>query len=573
MEATASPRLQAENRATVPAQESRKGEGMNPVVRDPSPASKRHVLRWAAVLLVLLVGIALNVSDLYVTLPTGDESGYLLDGASLVEQGKVLAIGSGPLPSLVNGLLDLPFRGDHLRLGWVSTIRRFLTYGVILMAVWWAARRVGGETAGWVALVLAAVGRPVSVALDNSADALYTSISALAFALGVGLVVDLLAERKTVAHWRGSAFAVGAVLGVSALARLDGLALGLLVAVVALATGILGRRPVMDKQMLCRMSLFALAGLALPVAGWIVVSGLLRGNWDTQILARSYLAFEQGHNFLYSGQFNVPPPVSADQLYGTAAANHYSVLLAVAHHPRAFVARIPLVLANAVRMYENSYGIVSGLLVLLLALAGAVYLATVSPVLLGFTGLWFVPLLGYLLASYRPGFFSTVYPELLVLLGAGVAAAIRQLQAFWDQAALRPPLFAFALLLLLVVGGNMEYGAQQDLAWIRGRGTNPELQWVKLLAQNIPRGNCLISYDTADAIYANLRPNNDWMTFFDTHTASALVGFMQSQDCHYVEVDGDLVAYAPHYAQLVESTLVLQFSSPDGTRKIYSDRR
>jgi hypothetical protein len=546
---------------------------MNSVSRDQVPQSKGRLLQWAAVLLVLLVAIALNVSDLFVNLPTGDESGYLQDGANLVEEGRVLAIGSGPLPSLVNGLLDLPFRGDHLRLGLVSTIRKFLTYGVILLAVWWAARRVGGATAGWIAFVLAAVGRPVSVALDNSADALYTSLSALAFALGAAIVLDLLERKKPPRGWRGRAIALGAILGVSALARLDGLALEVLVVASALAFGIIGRWPQRDKQTLRQIGLFALGGLALPVVGWVVVSGLLRGNWDTQILARSYLAFEQGHNFLYSGQFNVPPSISAEQLYGTAAANHYSVLLAVAHNPRAFAARIPLVLANAVRMYENSYGIVSGLLVLLLALAGAIYLGSVLPVLLGFAGLWFVPLLGYLLASYRPGFFSTVYPEMLVLLSAGVGAAIHQFRELWDQAALRPSLFTSALLLLLAVGGNIEYGAQQDLAWIRGRGNNADLQWVEALSQHIPQGSCLVSYDTADAIYANLRPSSDWMTFFDTRTDTALTEFMQSQGCHYIEVDNDLVAYAPHYAQLVESTLVLQFSSADGTRKVYSDRR
>ena len=547
---------------------------MNSVSRDRATRSRRQfALSAAGALLVLLVGIALNISDLIVSLPTGDESGYLADGASLVEEGKVLAIGSGPLPSLVNGLLDLPFRGNHLRLGLVSTIRRFLTYGAIVAAVWWAARRVGGATAGWVAFVMAAVGRPVSVALENSADALYTSLSALAFALGAALLLDWLDRKGPPRRWRGRSIALGAVLGTSALARLDGLVLGVLVVAFALGFGLMGRWPAGDRQALRRIGLFGLAGFALPVVGWVVVSGLLRGNWDSQILQRSYLAFEQGHNFLYSGSFSVPPPVTAADLYGTAAANHYSVLRAVAHNPRALLARVPRVLANAARMYENSYGIVAGLLVLLLALAGAIYLGTILPALLGFTGLWFIPLLGYLLASYRPGFFSTVYPEMLVLLSAGLAAGLHQYRTFWAQAALRPSLFSTALILLLALGGNLEYGVQQGLAWIRGSGNSAELQWVEMLSQRIPPGSCLISYDTADAIYANLRPNSDWMTFFDTRDASSLVEFMQSQDCHYVEVDSDLVTYAPGYAQLVEATLVPQFSSADGTRKVFTDRR
>lgn len=544
---------------------------MNSVSPSPGSWNQGRLLRWAAVLLIVLFGIGLNVSELVVSLPTGDESGYLLDGANLVEHGTVLAIGSGPLPSLVNGLLDLPFRGDHLRLGLVSTIRRILTYGGILLAVWWAARRVGGETAGWIGLVLAAVGRPVSVALDNSADALYMTLSALAFALGAAMVLDLIGKKEPPRGWTGRSVALGALLGMAALAHLDGLALGVLVFACALALAIMGRWPREDRQALLRAGLFGLGGFALPVVGWIVVSSLLRGSWDTQILQRSYLAFEQGHNFLYSGRFEVPPPVTSDQLYGTAVANHDSVLRAVARNPRAFLARVPLVLADAVRMFENSYGIVAGLLVLLLAVAGAIYLGTVVPAFLGFAGLWFVPLLGYLFASYRPGFFSTVYPEVLVLLSAGMAALLGEFRSLWPRAALRPTLFTSVLLLLLAVGGNIEYGAGQGLAWVRGRGTSPDLQWVEALSQHIPRGSCIISYDTADPIYANLVPNGDWMTYFETHSASSLIEFMQAQDCHYVEVDNDLITYAPGYAKLVEATLVLKFSSAAGTRKVFSD--
>jgi len=201
-----------------------------------------------------------------------------------------------------------------------------------------------------------------------------------------------------------------------------------------------------------------------------------------------------------------------------------------------------------------------------------VYLGTVAPILLGFSLLWFIPLLGYLFASYRPGFFSMVYPEVLALLSAGMAALLGEFRSLWPKAALRPSLFTSILLLLLAVGGNLEYGGEQALGWLRTRRTNPDLQWVGALSQNIPRGSCIISYDTSDAIYANLLPNSDWMTYFETHSPSDLSEFMQTQNCHYVEVDSDLTTYAPGYAKLVEGSLVLKFSSADGTRRVYSDR-
>ena len=511
--------------------------------------------------LLFLFGIACQLPVLTVRFPSLDDSGYLFDGVRLIEHGIWMPLGSGPLSGILNGIIYLFFPHDHMLLGYVSILRRAILLIGILAAAGLAGRAVGGKWAGWAAMAVAAVSRPLATILMVTADSLYASLAGLSFAI---LASAWIAEKQNgknarSVYWIGS----GLLLGLAALTRLDGLLLGaLLIPVLWFFRG-------RTRSAARGAGIFA-AGVVLPVALYVLIYAASTGSWDPQIGQRSYLAFEQGHNFLYTDRYEVVPSPSSADLYGTAEQNGNSVLRAIARNPRAFLRRVPLVAANAVRMFYDAYSILGGAMFLFLAAGGAVALWKQSRrAVLGLALLWCLPLMGYTLASYRPGFFGMLLPVLLALVVAGSLAAVANVRTLWksDQA----PLLAIWLLVAAgMLGSQLAFMAGQFRGWGATRKAEDQYQaWLSELSSQVPRGQCVIAFSATDAIYSNHSVYGNWQLFYEVSDPGALRDAMAAADCSYLIVDPDLQSLAPQFVPVAEEALQLEYTSRDGSRKIY----
>jgi 4-amino-4-deoxy-L-arabinose transferase-like glycosyltransferase len=528
-----------------------------------SPIKPSVSIPWNDVLvtaLLLLIGIFCQWPILTVMFPGLDDSGYLFDGVRLVEQGTLMPLGSGPLAGIVNGLIYLFFPRDHMLLGYVSLVRRIVLLIGILSAAGIAGKALGGKRAGWAAMAIAAFARPLTTALMVTADSLYSALAGLGFAVLVsGWIGEKRAGRRIgTGRWIG----IGLLLGLAALTRLDGIIVGsVLIPVLWFLRG--RNRPA------ARDALIFAGGFILPLAVYFLAYGMATGTWDPQIGQRSYLAFEQGHNFLYAGRYEVIPSPSSAELYGTAEENGYSVLRAIARNPTAFFSRLPLTAANAVRMFYDAYSILGGAMLLFLAAGGALALWRQSHrAVLGFALLWCLPLAGYCLASYRQGFFAMLFPVLLAVVVAGAVPVLAQFRSLIrsEQA---PLIAVWALVALGMIGGNAAYAGGQFRSWGNARLSESQYRsWLMELAQQVPRGECVIAYDAASAVYSNHDVYGHWQIFYEARNEDTLRTAMDDAGCRFLVVDDDLRALAPSFVVVAESALEGLYISRDGSRII-----
>jgi hypothetical protein len=516
---------------------------------------------WLTTILLLVFGIICQLPVLSVMFPSLDDSGYLFDGVRLVEQGTWMPLGSGPLSGILNGIIYIFFPHDHMLLGYVSILRRIILLIGIMAAAGIAGRAVGGKWTGWAAMAVAAVMRPLSTILMVTADSLYAALAGLSFAF---LISGWIKEKQgggsmRIAHW----VVVGLLLGLAALTRLDGLLLGLIL--IPILWFFRGRN-----RNSTRDALSFAGGFIAPVVLYMLIYTAATGSWDPQIGQRSYLAFEQGHNFLYTDRYEVVPSPSAADLYGTAGENGNSVLRAIARNPQAFLRRMPLVAANAVRMFYDAYSILGGAMFLFLATGGAAVLwKGTRRAVLGLALLWCLPLLGYALASYRPGFFGMLFPVLLTLVVAGSVPVVKIFQSLWktEQVSL---LVIWVLVAAGMLGSQLAFVAGQFRGWGAVRQSEAQYRgWLTELSGQIPRGECVIAFNATDAIYSNHSVYGNWQLFYEARDPATLQVEMKDSGCRYLIVDPDLQALAPDFVPIVKNTLRLEYTSTDGLRTIY----
>jgi len=478
-----------------------------------------------------------------------------------VEQGTLMPLGSGPLSGILNGVIYLFFPRDHMLLGYVSIIRRIILLIGIMAAAGISGKALGGKWAAWGAMALTAVARPVTTVLMVTADSLYSALAGLSFTV---LIAAWIAEKRggapiKILRWIG----IGLLLGFAALTRLDGLLLG--VFLVPVLWFFRGR----DRSS-ARDALAFAGAFLLPVIVYVLVYGITAGKWDPQIGPRSYLAFEQGHNFLYTDRYEVIPSPSSTDLYGSAEENGNNVLRAIARNPKAFLARLPLAAANAARMFFDAYSILGGAMFLFLAAGGALALWNGGKrLVLGLALLWCLPLAGYALASYRPGFFGMLFPILLTLVAAGAVPVVVQFRALLKSE--QAPLIAVWLLVAVsMLGAQLAFAAGQFRGWNAKRRSEDQYRaWLTELSEIVPRGQCVISYSPAEAIYSNHEVYGHWQLFYEVEDADALRTNMNEAGCRYLVVDGDLRGFAPGFVPVAESALTPIYTSRDGSRTIY----
>jgi hypothetical protein len=221
-------------------------------------------------------------------------------------------------------------------------------------------------------------------------------------------------------------------------------------------------------------------------------------------------------------------------------------------------------------MFYDAYSILGGAMFLFLATGGAAVLwKGTRRAVLGLALLWCLPLLGYALASYRPGFFGMLFPVLLTLVVAGSVPVVKIFQSLWktEQVSL---LVIWVLVAAGMLGSQLAFVAGQFRGWGAVRQSEAQYRgWLTELSGQIPRGECVIAFNATDAIYSNHSVYGNWQLFYEARDPATLQVEMKDSGCRYLIVDPDLQALAPDFVPIVKNTLRLEYTSTDGLRTIY----
>jgi hypothetical protein len=110
----------------------------------------------------------------------------------------------------------------------------------------------------------------------------------------------------------------------------------------------------------------------------------------------------------------------------------------------------------------------------------------------------------------------------------------------------------------------------QFRGWAAARQAESEYRgWLTELSTQVPRGECVIAFNATDAIYSNHSVYGNWQLFYQARDPLKLRAEMDSSGCRYLVVDSDLRTFAPEFVPVAENALRVDYTSRDGSRKIY----
>ena len=218
------------------------------------------------------------------------------------------------------------------------------------------------------------------------------------------------------------------------------------------------------KEKILPLVLAALVFLGI-VGGYVAVRGVITGDYQTGIPQRSYIAFQQGHDIVFQGN----PPGELETLFGTQEENNGSYFLAILRHPGTYLSRLQEIVRSLPSLFMEAYNKRLAVILLLLALRGAVELLRSRKfLLLAVLAAWQAYLLVYLLTFFRTGYFLTAFISLIALAACGLSALVRNLTSRLEEVA-----WTVALLGLCI------YGLAADkLAVYAGAGTSLIGLWI-----------------------------------------------------------------------------------------------
>ncbi len=396
----------------------------------------RHPERYTAIVLAVLTALCV-LGDLFPRfgdLPPFDESAYVGSGQKLVEEGTLRQFAWGPLLSALYGVLYLGVQGQESPDWFVllATAGRWVIFLLFFVGACLCARAFSSIIKPYVPLMLASAWLVGVSFLQpwNSSDLLFMALSAMGLSQLVAFRAD--GSLKRLAY--GSVF-----VGLAGLTRVDGLVL--LFSLVVLSCWIRWRWLERSSVAWWRHLGATVVPAAFLVGGYLVLYGTVTGSWDAGIMARTYLAFEQGQGAVFADRYSVPTIVEGYRdvraLYGTSADNEGSVLRAILGNPGAFLERLAHSLAGLPEKFLAAYG--GPLLAALLYFAGrgawrlgrrGMGWATV--VLLG----WHLHLLSYFITFWSPRYAKFLFVALTILAAVGMQAAASNLGDSKEKAGL-----------------------------------------------------------------------------------------------------------------------------------------
>ena len=346
-----------------------------------------------------------------------DEAVYIQTGKLLAE-GQLTSFARNPLIGVLYALTYLPFLHSPFWMMQSAMLGRFILFASLWLSGTLVARQLSGVLRPLVFAGFLFVFPLLNNILDNPSDALFAAASGFTFwqALRFHQTRD---ERSL---WLASLFA-----GLSALARNDGVTLFAILAVIAA----LHVKSLKNKW---RASAALLLPFALLVGGYILLYGLVSGDFNLGVKERSFVAFQQGQVQVYVpdgtclGSEMKCAVAQAQRIYGTPQENNNSILTAIRRNPQAFTGRVVHTLRGLPEMIYTAYGKREAYAILFLAMAGIYELlrrrnyATLG-LLLG----WLSYLGVYFITFFRLGYLQTPYFIVFALGVIGLEAIVNAL--------------------------------------------------------------------------------------------------------------------------------------------------
>ena len=383
----------------------------------------------------------------------------LWDDAAYIERGRILVQGiapkfsDNPMMALIFAIAYLPFQTDPFWIIHTSSVGRMLMFALMWTSVYLIAKQL--PSLKWYVLVGMVFVSTVTVdILENPSDSFYAGLAGLAF----WQMLCYLNSRQ-LKHLALTSL----MIALAAMARNDGLVLFGIFVVIALFF-------LKSAENKLKHLAAAILPFVILVGGYVLVYGLVTGDYDLGTQERSYLAFQQGQI-----QMTEPPKdcslgrikcveQEVNRLYGTSGENGNSVFRAIARNPQAYLQRLQNTLSLLPGYIHDAYGKYTFYALVFLGLVGVVALIRKRQIPLLLLHLaWCLPLLTYFLTFFRPGYLRTPFFVVLALAALGVQELVESLgqkrQWLWMTLLLilvglglsRPSLnyFYFSMLILL----------------------------------------------------------------------------------------------------------------------------
>jgi hypothetical protein len=502
--------------------------------------------RWGyAAAAIVFAAAALHARGFHARLPAQDESIYLGNGAMLVEHGALHLFSENPLPTLVNGLLYLPFSPHAIRLEAVSTIRQWFTFAAMLAAAGWATNRCCGSLGAACAVTIIAVSRASLIVAGNSSDALYGTSILLCW----GVVLSIVAPDGALSDRSRKYFLLGLCLSAAAMARNDGLVAGVMIFSLF---AVLFWRSALRWETALRPLGGLLAGFVLPILLWVIVSGLQTKVWTLGSGDRAYLAFRQGYYKLYFDRFEPTPGMRLfENVFGSEQSNHHSVMLAIAHHPRAFLLRISRVPAELLRCTADAFGTFAAVGVLAgLGVGLREFVRRRQLSRLACMAALLSPMAVYFVTFFRPGYLAMVFPLLIVASVSGICLCWT---ADGPKSPARRSKVPTLVLAFLFASNAFHFVRSTRARESDQRPDAPYRNWVLALARTVPPGQTVLAVDPSQLIYAGLGYVHDPPRMLNrADEPGALAANMDANHLEWVIADADMLDVAPHLAASIE---------------------
>ena len=451
------------------------------------------------VVLVFLIQMFFSLGRFFPTLRDinlWDEAVYINTGRLLVS-GVLPPFAHNPLIGVLYALTYLPFTASPFWLMQSASLGRIILFTLL----WWSGYLLARRFANifhpliWVGLLFSTT--MVTDILYNSSDSLFAAMSALA----LWKLMTYYENREAKEIGWASFF-----IGLAACSRNDGLVLFPFFVLISLFF-------LRSTKIKWKTLLLTILPFCALVGGYLLLYRLVAGSFMFGTVERSYVAFQQGEISVYQGnpscqQSDIACAVLESQaLYGTPQENNNSVLSAISHNPRAFLARTINTIRTLPGMIYGIYGKREAYLLFLLAFLGIYELLRQRRfALMGILLAWVAYLGIYFFTFFKDAYLETPYFIMFILAAIGIQSLISSLA---DR---RFFLWSVILVVLTVIGivrsldylyfdtlillgmtwigylnisrsvwhildGNLSgiFGRRLDSAWILPTASNPDL--------------------------------------------------------------------------------------------------
>jgi hypothetical protein len=421
-------------------------EGMYVLVK--SPAFYVYLLAVAVYLPYFLP----NLSEI----APWDETYYLLSGKNLIA-GQIPALGGSPMSAIFYALCYLPFRNSPYWLVHANSLGRFLLFSGLFLGIWQVGKALKKYFNPLILFGFLFLSPILTQTYEYPADALFITISALAFSHAVRFL-----ETKQCKHLVWASFCLGAGM----LTRGDALFISLPFFILMVVAS-------WKQHKWWRLIITAVLPFLAVTVGYLLVRGLITGDFNTGMAEYSYTVFEQGQEAdLPGGDQRFGNPTEsyyiARERFGTPEENDYSVFKAIMRNPTAYLSRVKGVLSWVPGLYLNAYYRRYTPLITLLAVRGLIALLRKKKNSLAILHLiWILPIgAGILRTLYRQAYFQMFLFVIFSLAALGLKALLDNLRKGWEVLAWAGALIGMLVLASLKGEAGIQFAMMIYLGWL-----------------------------------------------------------------------------------------------------------